>query len=61
MFEGGNDTVHTRDEMIFEGSPDGRTTVTYTLDANLSGTAKLAQPLIPALMKKVADGGAEGM
>jgi hypothetical protein len=61
VFEGGNDTVHTRDEMLFQQDSGGRTSVTYTVDVELSGAAKAAQPLIPVLMKKIADDGADGM
>jgi uncharacterized protein YndB with AHSA1/START domain len=61
VFEGGNDTVHTRDEMLFQQDSTGRTSVTYIVDVQLNGAAKLAQLLIPVLMKKIADDGADGM
>lgn len=61
VFEGGNDTVHTRDEMVFDRDSAGRTSVTYTVDVTVRGAAKVAQPLVPAVMKKIADDGAAGM
>ena len=61
VLEGGNDTVHTRDEMTFAESGDGGTTVTYTIDLQLLGAAKLGELLVPAIMKKVADDGEDGM
>lgn len=61
VLEGGNDTVRTRDEMTFAESGDGATTVTYTVDVHLLGTAKLGELLLPAVLKKVADDGEDGM
>lgn len=61
VLEGGNDTVRTRDEMTFAESGAGQTTVTYTIDLHLLGAAKLGEPLVPVLMKKVADDGEDGM
>lgn len=61
MLEGGNDTVHSQDELVFAEMPDGGTTVTYTVDIEFLGAAKLAQPLLPVMMNKLADEGAEGM
>jgi uncharacterized protein YndB with AHSA1/START domain len=61
VLEGGNDTVHSRDEMTFTPMADGGTEVTYTVDIELLGVAKVGQPLLAAAMKKIADDGAEGM
>ena len=61
VLEGGNDTVRTRDEMTFAETGDGETTVTYTVDVRLLGAAKLGELLVPAVMKKVADDGEDGM
>lgn len=61
VLEGGNDTVHSRDEMVFVETADGGTEVTYTVDIELTGAAKLAQPAMPLAMKKIADEGADGM
>lgn len=61
VLEGGSDTVQTRDEMTFEATAEGGCTVTYSVDVHLSGAAKLGEPLVPAVMKKIADEGAEGM
>jgi uncharacterized protein YndB with AHSA1/START domain len=61
VLEGGNDTVRTRDEMTFVESAPGVTTVTYTVEVHLLGAAKLGELLVPAVMKKVADDGEDGM
>lgn len=60
VLEGGNDTVRTRDEMVFVETAEG-TEVTYTVDLELTGAAKLAQPAMALPMKKIADEGADGM
>jgi carbon monoxide dehydrogenase subunit G len=60
VLEGGNDTVRSRDEMIFESTADG-TRVTYNVDIELRGLAKVGQPAVALGLKKVADEGAEGM
>ena len=62
VFDGGNDIVHTRDEITFDQDPlSGRTTVTYTVTVTLLGKARAAQPLLPAVMKKIADDDAAGL
>lgn len=61
VLEGGNDTVHSRDEMRFEPTPGGGTKVTYSVDLELAGAAKLATPVMPIALKKIADQGAESM
>ncbi len=61
VLEGGNDTVRTRDEMTFTGTDAGATTVTYRIELQLLGAAKLGELLLPVLMKKVADDGEDGL
>ena len=59
--EGGNDTVRSRDEMVFDATSDGGTQVTYNVEIELLGLAKVAQPALAVVLKKVADEGADGM
>lgn len=61
VLEGGNDTVRSRDEMVFDPTPEGGTAVTYTVDIELLGLAKVGQPVLSLALKKVADEGAAGM
>ena len=61
VLEGGSDSVRTRDEMVFAPTPEGGTAVTYTVDVHLLGVSRVGAPLLPAVMKKIADEGAEGM
>lgn len=61
VLEGSNDTVRSRDEMVFGATPDGGTEVTYNVDIELLGLAKVGQPALALGLKKVADEGAEGM
>jgi hypothetical protein len=61
VLEGGNRTVHSRDRMDFERAPGGGTAVTYTVDIHLTGLARAATPLLPMVMKKIADQGQAGM
>jgi hypothetical protein len=61
VLEGGSDTIHTRDEMVFTATPDAGTAVTYTADVELMGVAKAGLPMLPAVMKKIADDGAVGL
>jgi carbon monoxide dehydrogenase subunit G len=61
VLEGGNDTVRSRDEMLFDGTADGGTQVTYNVEIELRGLAKLGQPALAVGLKKVADEGADGM
>jgi hypothetical protein len=35
--------------------------ITYTVDVHLLGAAKLGELLVPAVLKKVADDGEDGM
>ncbi|GAB6898276.1 SRPBCC family protein [Kineosporia succinea] len=61
LLTGGNDTVDSRDEMTFTPTPDGGTQVTYSIDITLKGAAKLATPVMPPALKKLADEGAESL
>ena len=61
VLEGGNDTVRSRDEMVFEATAEGRTQVTYNVSIDLLGVAKVARPALALGLKKVADEGADGM
>lgn len=61
VLEGSNDTVHSRDQMVFEATPDGGTRVTYEVEIALRGLAKIAQPALAIGLKKLADEGVEGM
>jgi carbon monoxide dehydrogenase subunit G len=61
VLEGGSETVHTRDEMIFAATADAGTAVTYTVDVELRGLATAGRPMLPAVMKKIADEGAAGL
>jgi uncharacterized protein YndB with AHSA1/START domain len=61
VLKGSNDTVHSRDEMRFEATPEGGTQVTYAVEIALLGLAKLGQPVLTIGLKKLADEGAEGM
>ena len=61
VLEGGNDSVHTRDEMVFSRTAQGGTTVTYTVTVELQGLLVAGTPLVPAMMTKIADDGAAGM
>jgi carbon monoxide dehydrogenase subunit G len=61
VLEGGSDAVRTRDEMVFVSTADGGTAVTYTVEVELHGLMAAGTPLLPAVMKKIADEGADGM
>ncbi len=61
VLEGRNSTVRTRDEMTFTQTPTGGTSVRYTVDVSLQGLAQLAQPLMPLLLKAIADRAEKGM
>ncbi len=61
VLEGGGKTVRTRDEMVFGRTARGGSLVTYIVDVRLNGVARIGRPLVPVVMKKIADEGAAGM
>lgn len=60
VLSGGNDSIHTRDEIVVTSLPGGAR-VDYTVTASLLGRARVARPLLPVLLKKIADDGERGM
>ena len=57
VLEGGTDDVRTRDEITVDDAAGGATTVTYTVHLDLHGKARLAAPLMPVAMSRIASDG----
>lgn len=60
VLEGGNDNVHTRDEITVSATTGGAQ-VDYDVTVELLGKAKLGEPLLPRAVEKIADDGEEQM
>ena len=58
---GDTDSMTMVDTIDFEPLNDGGTKVTYSMDVNPEGAAKLAEPLMPIGLKKLGDDAAAKM
>jgi len=61
VLTGDNGRMDTRDELTFTPTPDGGTAVRYTVDITLHGLRRAGQPLMPLIMKRIADDAEDGM